>query len=51
MNSENNFTDIEKAFYSDGYKLGLQAVTNDSTKESINISVSAMYGSIFSSIY
>jgi len=46
MNSENNFTDIEKAFYSDGYKLGLQAVTNDSTKESINISVSAMYGSI-----
>jgi Fe-S-cluster containining protein len=43
MTPTQNFTEFEKAFYSDGYKLGMQAVEVNLSTESLYLSISKMY--------
>lgn len=46
MSSNNNYTDIEKAFYSDGYQIGMKAIDSDLSKESMYYAISEMYSTI-----
>jgi Fe-S-cluster containining protein len=46
MNKSQSFTDFEKAFYSDGYKIGMQAVENNNSLEALYLSISEMYSAI-----
>jgi Fe-S-cluster containining protein len=46
MNRNQSFTDFEKAFYSDGYKIGIQAVENNLSQEALYLSISEMYSAI-----
>ncbi len=43
MNSNQNFNTIEKAFFSDGFKLGMQAVKANLSTKALFSSISAMY--------
>ena len=46
MNSNQNFTDIKKAFYSDGYQLGMKTVESNLSQDSLFLSISKMYDAI-----
>lgn len=46
MNSNRNFSDIEKTFYSDGYKFGMKAVEGNLSHDSLFLSIAEMYSSI-----
>ena len=46
MNSNQNFIDIKKAFYSDGYQLGMETVESNLSKDSLFLSISKMYAAI-----
>lgn len=46
MNKNQNFTEIEKAFYSDGYTLGMKAVEENLSQEALYFSISEMYSAI-----
>lgn len=43
MNTDQNYTTIEKAFYSDGYQIGMKAVEPNLTQDSLYSSISEMY--------
>lgn len=46
MNKNQSFTDLEKAFYSDGYNIGMKAVENKLSQEALYLSISEMYSAI-----
>ncbi|MCF6331969.1 MAG: YkgJ family cysteine cluster protein [Draconibacterium sp.] len=46
MNSTQNFSDIEKTFFSDGYKFGMKALKGNLSHDSLFLSISEMYSSI-----
>lgn len=47
MNSTNqDFRDIEKAFYSDGYQLGMRTVESNLSQDSLFLSISEMFSAI-----
>lgn len=46
MNKNQSFTDLEKAFYSDGYNIGMKAVETKLSQEALYLSISEMYSAI-----
>jgi Fe-S-cluster containining protein len=46
MNSTQSFSDLEKAFYSDGYQLGMKTVECNLSQDSLLLSISEMYSAI-----
>ena len=46
MNSTQSFSDLEKAFYSDGYQLGMKAMECNLSQDSLLLSISEMYSAI-----
>lgn len=46
MNNIQQIEELEKAFYSDGYRLGMQAVNNNNSNEELFTSIELMYSGI-----
>lgn len=46
MKASESFTDLEKAFYRDGYQLGMKAVENNLSQEALHFSISEMFFAI-----
>ena len=51
MSSTQSLSDLEKAFYSDGYQLGMKTVECNLSTDSLFLSISEMYSAIDKLIY